>query len=165
MIDSVFLVVNPIGRGLVLVRGRLPKRTVNQVDRLLSNCGIEFDALFLRWIRYVVGRRPAIVVAMDWTNFDAGNQSKIISSLIGSHDRSTPLVWLPVDKTTLKSPRNAHEYRVLVGRRGAADRRQRADRGGSRVWRSETVSRSQRRVETRLSDTVSRQCRGDLCRR
>jgi hypothetical protein len=61
-----------------------------------------------------VGQRPNIVVAMDWTDFDADNQSTIMLSLISNHGRSTPLVWLTVDKTTLKNHRNAYEYRVLV---------------------------------------------------
>jgi hypothetical protein len=80
----------------------------------LSNRGIEVDALFMRWVAYVVGQRPAIVVAMDWTDFDADNQSTIMLSLLSSHGRSTPLIWLSVDKTTLKNHRNAYEYRVLV---------------------------------------------------
>ena len=72
------------------------------------------DALFMRWVAYVVGQRPAIVVAMDWTDFDADNQSTIMLSLLSSHGRSTPLIWLTVDKTTLKNHRKAYEYRVLV---------------------------------------------------
>jgi hypothetical protein len=34
-------------------------------------------------------------------------------SLVSRHGRSTPLVWLTVDKATLKNHRNAHEDRVL----------------------------------------------------
>src|SRR5260370_36823613 len=51
---------------------------------------------------------------MDWTDFDADNQATIMLSLITKHGRSTPLVWLTVDKATLKNHRNAYEYRVLV---------------------------------------------------
>jgi hypothetical protein len=53
-------------------------------------------------------------VAMDWTDFDADNQATIMLSLISKHGRSTPLVWLTVDKATLNNHRNAYEYRVLV---------------------------------------------------
>jgi hypothetical protein len=114
VIGSASLAVNTIGQGLALARGRLTKHAVKQVDRLLSNRGIEVDVLFMRWVAYVVGQRPAIVVAMDWTDFDADNQSTIMLSLLSSHGRSTPLIWLSVDKTTLKNHRNAYEYRVLV---------------------------------------------------
>jgi Transposase DDE domain len=114
VIGSASLAVNTIGHGLALARGRLTKHAVKQVDRLLSNRGIEVEALFMRWAAYVVGQRSAIVVAMDWTDFDADNQSTIMLSLLSSHGRSTPLIWLSVDKTTLKNRRNAYEYRILV---------------------------------------------------
>jgi hypothetical protein len=114
VISSASLAVNTIGHGLALARGRLPKHTIKQVDRMLSNARINVDELSERWIPYVVGQRPNIVVAMDWTDFDADNQATIMLSLISKHGRSTPLVWLTVDKATLKNHRNAYEYRVLV---------------------------------------------------
>ena len=40
---------------------------------------------------------------MDWTDFDADNQATIMLALISDHGRSTPLVWLTVDKRTLKT--------------------------------------------------------------
>ena len=63
---------------------------------------------------YVIGARTSIVVAMDWTDFDADNQSTIMLSLVTDHGRATPLVWLTVDKKTLKDRRNLYEDRVLV---------------------------------------------------
>lgn len=50
----------------------------------------------------------------DWTDFDADNQATIMLSLITEHGRATPLVWLTVDKKTLKDQRNLHEDRLLV---------------------------------------------------
>jgi hypothetical protein len=38
---------------------------------------------------------------MDWIDFDADNQATIMLSLITSHGRTTPLVWLSVDKDAL----------------------------------------------------------------
>ena len=114
VISSASLAVNTIGQGLALARGMMTRHAIKQVDRLLSNPGIEIDELFMRWVPYVVGSRSQIVVAMDWTDFDADNQSTIMLSLISSHGRATPLVWLTVDKATLKNNRNAYEYRVLV---------------------------------------------------
>ena len=114
VISTASLAVNTIGQGLALARGRLPKHTIKQVDRLLSNAGINVDKLSKRWIPYVIGQRPHIIVAMDWTDFDADDHATIMLSLISKHGRSTPLVWLTVDKATLKNHRNAYEYRVLV---------------------------------------------------
>ena len=114
VISSAALAVNSIGHGLALARGRLPKHAIKQVDRLLSNPGIDVDELSKRWVNHAVGSRSNIVVAMDWTDFDVDNQATIMLSLVSKHGRSSPLVWLTVDKATLKNHRNAYEYRVLV---------------------------------------------------
>jgi len=108
------LAVAAIGHGLALARGGMTKHAIKQVDRLLSNPGLEVDALLARWVPYVVGARPSIAVAMDWTDFDADGQATIMLSLLTDHGRATPLVWLTVDKKTLKKRRNEYEYRVLV---------------------------------------------------
>ena len=113
VISTASLAVNTIGQGLALARGRLTKHTIKQIDRMLSNPGIDVGELTKRWVPYVVGQRPSIVVAMDWTDFDADNQATIMLSLVSKHGRSTPLLWLTVDKATLKNHRNAYEYRVL----------------------------------------------------
>ena len=117
VISSASLAVNSIGQGLALARGRLPKHAIKQVDRLLSNPGIDVDELSKRWIAHAVGPRPKIVVALDWTDFDADNQATIMlrwSPTMAGRRPWCPLVWLTVDKATLKNHRNAYEYRVLV---------------------------------------------------
>lgn len=114
VMSAASLAVNAIGHGLALARGRMTKHAIKQVDRLLSNAGIEVDALVARWVPYVVGARPSIAVAMDWTDFDADGQATIMLSLLSRHGRATPLVWLTVDKASLKERRNDYEYRVLV---------------------------------------------------
>ena len=108
------LAVHTIGQGLAAARGLKTKHAVKQVDRLLSNDGIDLDAILPHWVRHVVGARTDIKVAMDWTDFDADKQTTIMLSLMTGHGRTTPLVWLTVDTATLKNHRNAYEYRVLV---------------------------------------------------
>jgi len=114
VIESASLAVSVIGQGLALARGRLTKHAIKQVDRLLSNSAIDVDALLAHWVPYVVGARPSITVAMDWTDFDADGQTTIMLSLLCRHGRATPLVWLTVDTATLKDRRNAYEDQVLV---------------------------------------------------
>ena len=114
VMTSASLAVCTIGQGLALARGGLTKHAIKQVDRLLSNTGIDVKELFMNWVPYMVGSRKEIEVAMDWTDFDADNQTTIMLSLLTSHGRATPLVWLTVDKDTLKDNRNHYEYQVLV---------------------------------------------------
>ena len=71
VIRSASLAVNTIGQGLALARGLTTKHAIKQVDRLLSNQGIDLDAALRHWVPYVVGPRTSINVAMDWTDFDA----------------------------------------------------------------------------------------------
>ena len=56
-----------------------------------------------------VGVRREIVVAMDWTDFDADNQSTLALHRVTRHGRATPLLWLTVDKDELKNQRNDFE--------------------------------------------------------
>ena len=113
-IEASSLAVALIGQGLALARGLLPKHAIKQVDRMLSNQGIDVDALFAHWVPYVLGQRPSVTVAMDWTDFDDDDQATIMLSLVTRHGRATPLVWLTVDKATMKNRRNSYEDRVLT---------------------------------------------------
>ena len=114
VIRKASLAVNTIGQGLALARGLTTKHAVKQVDRLLSNEGIDVDAALRHWVPYAVGPRTSINVAMDWTDFDADGQTTIMLSLMTHHGRTTPLVWLTVETATLKDNRNEYEYQVLV---------------------------------------------------
>jgi hypothetical protein len=108
------LAVSTIGHGLALARGLTTKHAIKQVDRLLSNEGIDIDAALRHWVPYVVGPRTSINVAMDWTEFDADGQATLMLSLLTRHGRATPLLWLTVDTATLKNCRNECEYQALV---------------------------------------------------
>src|SRR4051794_26664773 len=98
-----------IGRSLAQARGLLPKHAVKQVDRLLSNPRIEAWDVFATWVPEMVGSRTDIVVAMDWTDFDADGQATLALKLVTRHGRATPLVWLRVFKDELTDARNADE--------------------------------------------------------
>jgi len=107
------LAVSVIGRGLALATGRLPKHTTKQVDRLLSNEALDVNALLVHWVPQVVDARAQINVAMDWTDFDADGQATIMLALLSRHGRATPLVWLTVDKASLRDNRGRYEQTVL----------------------------------------------------
>jgi hypothetical protein len=108
------LAVSVIGQGLALARGLETKHAVKQVDRMLSNPGLDVDALLPHWVSYLVGQRSEITVAMDWTEFDADGQATLMLSLLCRHGRATPLFWLTVETATLKDRRNGYEYQALV---------------------------------------------------
>jgi hypothetical protein len=76
------LAVSMIGQSLAQARGLLSKHAIKQVDRLLSNQGIVVWDMFAAWVAEVVGARKRIVVAMDWTDFDADDQATLALSLV-----------------------------------------------------------------------------------
>ena len=98
-----------IGKSLAQARGLLPKHAVKQVDRLLSNPRIEAWDVFASWVPEMVGPRKDIVVAMDWTDFDADGQATLALKLVTRHGRATPLIWLSVHKDELSNARNDYE--------------------------------------------------------
>src|SRR3954447_7809469 len=98
-----------IGKSLAQARGLLPKHAVKQVDRLLSNRRLEAWDVFATWVPEMVGARLDIVVAMDWTDFDADGQATLAFKLVTRHGRATPLVWLSAHKDDLKGARNDYE--------------------------------------------------------
>ena len=98
-----------IGKSLAQARGLLPKHAVKQVDRLLSNPRIEAWDVFASWVPEMVGARLDVVVAMDWTDYDADGQATLALKLVTRHGRATPLVWLSVHKDDLKDARNDYE--------------------------------------------------------
>ena len=96
-----------IGKSLAQARGLLPKHAVKPVDRLLGNRRLE--AVFATWVPEMVGARLDVVVAMDWTDYDADGQATLALKLVTRHGRATPLVWLSVHKDDLKDARNDYE--------------------------------------------------------
>jgi hypothetical protein len=107
------LAVAMIGKSLAQARGLLTKHAVKQVDRLLSNPRIEAWDVFASWVPEMVGPRKDIVVAMDWTDFDADGQATLALKLVTRHGRATPLVWLSVLKDELSHARNDYEDACL----------------------------------------------------
>ena len=113
VMSAASLAVHSIGQGLAVARELVPRHAVKQVDRMLSNRGIDVWSLFARWVPYLVAEREEIVVALDWTDFDADGQSTLAAYLLTSHGRATPLMWKTVDKSELRDRRNDHEDALL----------------------------------------------------
>jgi hypothetical protein len=108
------LAVALIGQALAQARGLVTKHAIKQVDRLLSNRGIDPWASFARWVPHVIGDRRDILVAMDWTDFDRDGQATLALHLVtDGHGRAMPLLWLTAWKDELAGGRNAIEDACL----------------------------------------------------
>jgi len=113
VMQAASLAVAMIGHALAQARGLVTKHAVKQVDRLLSNDGIEVWDSFARWVPQQIGERRDILVAMDWTDFDHDDQATLVLSLVTGHGRAAPLLWLSVWKDELTKQRNDFEDACL----------------------------------------------------
>jgi Transposase DDE domain len=107
------LAVAMIGHALAQARGLVTKHAVKQVDRLLSNNGINVWDSFAHWVPHQLAGRQDILVAMDWTDFDHDDQATLVLGLATSRGRAAPLLWLTVWKEELKNRRNDYEDACL----------------------------------------------------
>ena len=114
VMTSASLAVSVIGHALAQARGTAAKHAIKQVDRLLSNQGVDIWMIFPLWIKEIVGERSKLVIAMDWTDFDADDHTTLVFSLISDHGRATPLMWFSVFKAELEGKRNDIEDMCLV---------------------------------------------------
>jgi len=107
------LAIHAIGAALAQAQGLNPKHAIKQVDRMLSNVGIDMEGFFTQWVPFVLAQRSEALLSLDWTEFDVDNQSVICLSVVTSHGRATPLMWKTVVKSELKDRRNDHEDALL----------------------------------------------------
>lgn len=113
VLHAATLAIHAIGEGLAVAMGLDPKHAIKQVDRLLSNRGVEVEVLAPLWVSFVLAERKDIVVALDWTDFDGDEQTTLVLNVITTHGRATPLLWKTVPKKGLKTRRNDYEDDLL----------------------------------------------------
>jgi hypothetical protein len=113
VLEGAALGIHAIGRALAFHSDLDSRHAVKQVDRLLSNTGVDVWHLFARWVPFLVAGRTEIVVALDWTNYDTDDQTTLVLSMITSHGRATPLLWKTVVLSDLNGNRSQHEDVLL----------------------------------------------------
>ncbi len=113
LMHAASLAVATIGQALAQARGLTTKHAIKQVDRLLSNDGIDVWDSFAHWVPHQIGGHRDILVAMDWTDFDHDDQATLVLSLVTGHGRAAPLLWITVWKDELTSQRNDFEDACL----------------------------------------------------
>ena len=115
VLGSASLAVHAVGQGLAQAQGTLGKHAIKQVDRLLSNEGVVMEEFFAHWAPYMVGSRPEVVVALDWTSFARDGHETVVLSLLTGHGRATPLMWKTVRASGLKGKQTGYEEAMVRG--------------------------------------------------
>jgi hypothetical protein len=113
LLHSDRLSVTAIGTAWARVTGHGAKHGVKQVDRLASNDNFSLPDCMRAYVRQVIGKRSAIITALDWTEFAPDGQATICLSLATSHGRATPLLWKTVELSAMKERRNSYEEPLM----------------------------------------------------
>jgi len=113
VLNAAVLSIAAIGQAYARVANITPKSGVKQVDRLLSNDGVEVDTVMRRWVQFVVGTAASIVVALDWTDFDKDDHTTLCAYLVTTHGRAMPLAWKTVKKSELAERRSELEEQLI----------------------------------------------------
>lgn len=119
VLQGAALAIHAIGQAYARQAKITAKSGVKQIDRLLSNGGLDLAVIQTAWVRYVVGQQQSLVVALDWTDFDADDHTTLCAYLVTTHGRAMPLVWKTVAKSTLEGRRNGYEDELLERLRAA----------------------------------------------
>lgn len=105
--------VHAVGAAYAEVAEIKPRHGVKSFDRLLSNKGIDVEALRPAWAKFVLGGRPEVLLALDWTDFDDDDHATLAMHVVTTHGRATPLFWKTVKKSELKGRRTDIELELI----------------------------------------------------
>ncbi|WP_426731018.1 IS4 family transposase [Myxococcus faecalis] len=114
VVHAASLSVHAIGQALAWARGGMEKHGIKQVDRLLSNEAVDVWKLAAAWVPYVLAERSEALVALDWTDFESDDHTTLVASLVTSHGRTTPLLWMTLQKSALAGNRAQAEDELLL---------------------------------------------------
>jgi hypothetical protein len=113
VLNAAMLTVHAIGQAYAAMAHIEARSGVKQLDRLLSNVGVKLEALFPSWVRFVVGVRTELIVALDWTEFDADDHVTLCAYAVTRHGRATPLLWKTHRKSHLEGHRTQWEHDLV----------------------------------------------------
>lgn len=114
VLNAAAISVHAIGQAYAQVAKITGKSGVKQVDRLLSNGGVELQAVMGSWVRFVIGENANVVIALDWTDFAKDDHTTLCAYVVTKQGgRATPLAWSTVSKSQLKNGRTKHELDML----------------------------------------------------
>lgn len=112
--------IHAVGAAYASVAGTQPKHGTKQVDRYLSNKGIDVEALTPEWAKYVIGSRTAVNIIVDWTDFEPDDHTTIYAGVMTSHGRATPLAWKTYKKSELTNGARTNAEHAFIERLGLA---------------------------------------------
>lgn len=114
-LNAAMLTIHAIGQAYAAMAHIEASSGVKQLDRLLSNVGVDLTKLFPSWVRFVIGPRTELTIALDWTEFDDDDHVTLCAYSVTRHGRATPLMWKTHKKSKLEGHRTQWEHDLVEG--------------------------------------------------
>ena len=114
LLETATLGVLTLAAALAATQGLLLKNAQRRLDDLLANAHFDPWTWAEIWVPYVVAGRDEVVVALDWTDFDADDATAIYAAVITTHGRATPLLWRTVRRAMLADGGRSDEEDALL---------------------------------------------------
>ena len=92
--------VHAIGAAYAETADIRPKHGIKQFDRFLSNKGLNIEKMRPAWARFVLGGRPEVLLALDWTEFDDDDHATLCIHVVTTHGRATPMALAMASSAT-----------------------------------------------------------------
>jgi hypothetical protein len=112
-LNAAMFTVHGIGQAYAAMAHIEASSGVKQLDRFLSNVGVDLAKLFPTWIQFVIGLRTELTIALDWTEFDADDHVTLCAYAVTRHGRATPLMWRTRKKSELEGHRTQWEHDLV----------------------------------------------------
>jgi len=120
--------------GRELPTDTVPKHAIKRVDRWLGNRRFDDKRAREQLLRFIVGPRPKVLIAIDWTKL---RRWPVLVAGIIHRGRAVPVLWSVAEPTKLYKSQNAFEHGFFVWLRAALPSHVEAtlllDRGFKRV--------------------------------
>lgn len=121
VLNAAMVTIHAVGQAYAAMAKIEAKSGVKQIDRLLSNVGVDMNVIFPAWARFVLGVRTQLYVAMDWTEFDDDDHVTLCIYALTKHGRATPLIWKTYPKSDLEGHRTQWEHDLVNQLHAALD--------------------------------------------
>lgn len=113
VLNAAMLTIHAVGQAYAAMALIEATSGVKQVDRFLSNVRVDLAVLFPEWIKFVVGERKELTIALDWTDFDKDDHTTLAAYAVTRHGRATPLMWKTHRKSELEGHRTQWEHDLV----------------------------------------------------
>ena len=113
VLNAAMMTIHTIGQAYAAAAHIQARNGVKQLDRFLSNVGVDLTKVFPSWVAFVVGVREELIVALDWTEFDDDDHASLCAYAVTRHGRATPLIWKTHRKSEMKDHRTQWEHDLV----------------------------------------------------